>query len=129
MEFDDGRILWPWATSDLLIVDDVDVITGLDPDAPKGVADMSSQSTRLLDLARKRIDPRYINGLKDRRTVWVLGDVHHGALEEWRSLLAKLMGISPGEIRTLDLTKNISDVVEAKKGMAPPTPADQVQQW
>jgi len=82
-DFDDGRVLWPWDAADLLIVDDVDVLSSED----------NAQSRAELEAAlREALAPGL--PLRDRRSVWVIGDVDEP--QAWRDALARAMGLPDG---------------------------------
>ena len=125
-EFDDGRILWPWQTADLLIIDDVDLHLDLFGLVPAGESP-AALNQRLKTALETQIDPAVLKDLGRRRTVWVLGDVQGAALTRWRDGIADIIGVNPEEIRTLDLTMKVSDVLLRKRDL--PGPVEQVPQW
>ncbi len=89
LEYDDGRVLWPWREVDLLVVDDVDFgLASLSLVGPVAVAD----ALRTLQ-SEKSVPP--LAWLKDRRSVWVVGA--GGDLEAWRQALAELIGLGDKE--------------------------------
>jgi hypothetical protein len=96
-EYNDGRVLWPPAACDLLIIDDVD--SGL----PTGPArSVSAVQPSEFEVALKAGDgPAPLAALGSKRTVWVLGNTE--ATEEWRHAIARLMGIGPEKILTIEL--------------------------
>jgi hypothetical protein len=130
-EFDDGRILWPWQTSDLLIVDDVDVLS----DDISGKSDFSARSATVetarrvaqchVDVLRERIPAVLLDALKYRRTVWVVGDIDDGELKRWQGLIAGLIGVPTDRVRTLRFDQKIRDL-DPQRPM--PTAAQQVRQ-
>lgn len=127
--FDDGRILWPWENSDLLIVDDVDIASELIlKTSGDGAQEQQAARARLTAL-KERVDPELLEPLKYRRTVWVLGDVHGEELKNWRGMIAFVLGVLPQNVTALELLKKIEDVVEEKKGQPQPTKAEQVAQF
>lgn len=94
MEYDDGRILWPWKGCDLIIVDDVD--NGL----PTAAADMSAMRARQLESV---IDGSQapLAWLGKRRSVWVLGN--SDTIDTWRNTIAGLIGVDASEIKPITL--------------------------
>lgn len=112
MDYDDGRILWPWRQCDLLIVDDVDA--GAEPPAD-GTPALSRHLVQPQDLVGAlTVDgsPVPLDWLGDRRSVWVLGDPSD--LAAWRGAIAGLMGVGEDAIMTVELTRT-----EPKKPAAP----------
>lgn len=106
----DGRILWPWQTSELLLVDDVDVIVENLPGAPQ-VPHLG------LEIAKKRaewinsqVSPEIHANLKFRRTVWVIGDVTDGELNAWREVLAATIEVSVDHMTVIRFENNIRDL-------------------
>jgi hypothetical protein len=124
-EFDDGRILWPWQTSDLLIIDDVQLnfrLLGLSPTAESTEA-LAQQLNKTL---QELVDPVYLESLSHRRTVWVLGHEDDAGIARWRDVIAQIINVPPGEIRTLRLGRTLQ---EAQRRRAAPRPSEQVSQW
>ncbi len=114
-EVGDGRILWPWQTSELLIVDDVDVVSEYGPGA-------NSDPKRELEIARSRtqfiiskISKDIRENLKYRRTVWVVGDVDDGRLDLWKAVLADTIGITPGNMTVCRFADKIRDLKTERK--------------
>jgi hypothetical protein len=100
-DFDDGRILWHWKDSDLLLVDDVDA------GAKTGDHGAQAKSAHLItpDVfagALSRYSPAPLAWLGPRRSVWVLGDPAQVLL--WRSAIAKLMNIGVADIGIVELS-------------------------
>ena len=96
MDYDDGRVLWPWTACDLLIVDDVDAGA-----TTAGITTHLVEPVRLdvaLTAAAGQAPLKWLGG---RRSVWVLGDA--SAAPAWRTIIAKLMSIGEGEIMTIAL--------------------------
>lgn len=124
-EFNDGRILWPWETSDLLIIDDVDVISDLIPESMGDGATGRQAANLCLAALKSSIAPELLDGLKHRRTVWVLGDIPDGELARCRAMIADVIGIDPDEIKTLDLTMKVKDALRFRPA---PSRAVQVKQ-
>jgi hypothetical protein len=96
MDYNDGRILWPWRECDLLVVDDVDAgVT-----APDGtVTHLIQPETLVGALTANGINA--MHWLGGRRSVWVVGDTT-GA-DVWRSAIAGMLGIQTTEIMTVEL--------------------------
>jgi hypothetical protein len=97
MDYNDGRILWPWRECELLVIDDVDA----------GVMASDGTVTHLIQpdrLVAALIDanPDGLRWLGGRRSVWVIGDVT-GA-DAWKTAIAGLLGVTTAEILTVDLT-------------------------
>ena len=97
MDYDDGRVLWPLAECDLLIVDDVDggLPTGTVP------AISSIRPAEFAAALKTSHGPAPLRDLSGKRTVWVLGNTT--TADEWRMVIAELMGIGQGEIMTIQL--------------------------
>jgi hypothetical protein len=96
MEYDDGRVLWPWRQCNLLIVDDVDA----------GVASAGGVESRLIrpeDLvaALTVSGPDALRWLAQRRSVWVVGD--SAGAQEWRNAISGVLGLTPEEMLTVEL--------------------------
>ena len=122
-EFNDGRILWPWQTSDLLVVDDVDVIsdhvTKADAERERSIVQQRA------DKLKAQVPPVLLDALKYRRTVWVIGDVDDGELNRWRAMIADVIGVDLKSVRTLQLRQKIQ---ELKKDRPKPAEAERVKQ-
>jgi hypothetical protein len=124
-EFDDGRILWPWQTADLLIIDDVELnlkLLGL----ATGTEASEVLAERLKATLQATIDPVLLQSMSRRRTVWVLGEIHGAELSHWRDVIASIINVQPAEIRTLDLRMKVA---EALRMRTIPTKSQQVKQW
>jgi hypothetical protein len=98
MDYDDGRILWPWKQCDLLIIDDVDA----------GVKTASGATAELiqpadLEKALSDIGAAPLTWLGQRRSVWVLGNA--AAAPAWKEAIAGLLGIGTSEITIIDLKR------------------------
>ena len=97
MDYDDGRVLWPVAECDLVIVDDVDggLPTGTTP-AISAIRPVEFAAALTAGDA-----PARLAKLGDKRTVWVLGNTTTEA--EWKVVIAGLMGVLDDEIMTIRL--------------------------
>ena len=96
MEYDDGRVLWPWRQSDLIIVDDVDA----GAIAKDGVATYLIRPEDLVAALTIR-GPTSLHWLKERRSVWVIGDTAGAAA--WKSAICGVLDLSPEEMLVVDL--------------------------
>jgi hypothetical protein len=124
-EFDDGRILWPWQTSELLIVDDVDVLSDHIPGTATDVTgERQIAQVRLGQLAT-RIPAPLRAALKYRRTVWVVGDVDDGELSRWQEMIAHVIGVGAERMKTFKFAKKL---VALDPNRPPRARADQVDQ-
>jgi len=97
MEYDDGRVLWPWRQSRLVIVDDVDA----------GVATAAGIDTGLIrpdDFVRALTvsGPDALKWLGQERSVWVVGDL--AGAETWRGAIAQVIGLQPADMLVVELT-------------------------
>ena len=123
-DFDDGRILWPWQTSELLIVDDVDVLSDhvskADAERERSIAQQRA------DVLKAQIPDVLLDAVKFRRTVWVIGDVDDGELDRWRMMIADVIGVPGANVRTLLLRDKIADVLKRPRTM--PRPEARVKQ-
>ena len=124
-EFDDGRILWPWQTSDLLIVDDVDVLPNHDPRTPTDVTTGRRIAQSCVDALKAKIPAVLQAALKYRRTVWVVGDINDGELTHWREMIADMIGVDTERVRTLKFAQKVMDLDPNRPR---PTAAQQVRQ-
>lgn len=99
MDYDDGRVLWPWAGCELLVVDDVDVGVKLG-DAPAITLVRPENLVAALTLPGV---PKPLAWLAEQRSVWVLD----AALDApaWRSAIAGLIGIEESEISIVELER------------------------
>ena len=96
MEYDDGRVLWPWRQCRLVIVDDVDA----------GVATAGGVDTRLIRpedfvAALTAGGPDTLKWLGLERSVWVVGDL--AGAETWRTAIASVIGLEPKDILVVEL--------------------------
>jgi hypothetical protein len=91
-EFNDGRILWPWECSDLLIIDDVEVITDLGRHFAEAAGTTIDPVHQVEVTLKNHMGDHFLKGLNRRRTVWVLGEVPDPV--PWRDMLARLMGLT-----------------------------------
>jgi hypothetical protein len=123
--FDDGRVLWPWQTSDLLIVDDVDVISNHIPGTITDVETSRKVAEMRGEVLKSQIPAPLRDALKFRRTVWVVGDIGDGELIRWRDIIADIIGVDGPQVQTLQLAQNLSDLDPNRPR---PTAADQVKQ-
>jgi hypothetical protein len=124
-EFDDGRILWPWQTSELLIVDDVDVLSDHIPGTATDVTgERQIAQVRLGQLAT-RIPAPLRAALKSRRTVWVVGDVDDGELSRWQEMIAHVIGVGAERVMTFKFAKKLA-ALDPKR--PPRASGDQVDQ-
>lgn len=103
-EFQDGRTLWPWQNSDLLVVDDVDnagdmaaSLTHPSVLTEPPIAQVKMALSRLLDDTVKA-------ELAGRRTVWVIGDTDP---TPWMAMLQEVFGITGGAIGSVVLKETI----------------------
>ena len=110
-EFQDGRTLWPWQSSDLLVVDDVDdagdmatTLTYPCVLTEPPIAQMKLALSQLLDQGVKA-------GLAARRTVWVIGKDDPAA---WIAMLQEVFGIADGAIAAVILSETIEQVLARK---------------
>ncbi len=109
-EFDDGRILWPWQTSDLLVVDDVDVLSFGTPGKPIEVETKHRIAQFHVDTLKAQIPAVLQSALKYRRTVWVVGEIDDGELTHWRQLIASMISVPTDQVRTLRFHQKIMDL-------------------
>jgi hypothetical protein len=139
-DFDDGRILWPWATSDLLIVDDVQQVGSLDGRLAallgRGDSEPTPQQLRA-GLEQARLDREFLEGLGRRRSIWVIGPLDGGGdesaaltgdthrtdglpahrlakAEAWKTTIQELLGCDDDEIRLVALSQTNSEAAKAK---------------
>jgi hypothetical protein len=99
-DFDDGRILWHWKDSDLLLVDDVDAGAKAGDYGAGTAAHLVTPDVFVAALSCH--SPTPLAWLGPRRSVWVLGDPAQVLL--WRSAIAKLMHVGVADIGIVELS-------------------------
>ena len=109
-EFDDGRILWPWQTSNLLIVDDVDVLSDHKPGSSTKVTKERQIAKSRVDTLKAEIPNDLLDALKYRRTLWVVGDIDDGELKQWQRMIAEVIGVDTDRVRTLKFSQKIKEL-------------------
>jgi hypothetical protein len=97
MEYDDGRVLWPWRQCKVVIVDDVDA----------GVATAGGVEARLIQpgdfvKALTVSGPDALKWLGQERSVWVVGDV--SGAQAWRTAISDVLGLKPDDVLVVELT-------------------------
>jgi hypothetical protein len=98
MEYDDGRVLWPWRQCDLLIIDDVDAGASSPRDGSRHLVEPHDLEMALaVGAATAPLD-----WLGRRCSVWVLGDPSGAGA--WRKAIAGLMAVTEEAIMTVELT-------------------------
>jgi hypothetical protein len=100
MDYDDGRILWPWRQCDLLIIDDVDVGASQPSDNTPATPFHLVQPQDLVDALTTDGNPEPLEWLGHRRSVWVVGDPSNTVA--WRRAIAGLMDVEEEEIMTVE---------------------------
>jgi hypothetical protein len=103
MEYDDGRVLWPWRQCDLLIVDDVDVGASPPTDDTPAIPLHLVQPQDLVDALTADGNPKPLEWLAHRRSVWVVGDPSNAVA--WRRAIAGLMGVEEDAIIIVEPTR------------------------
>jgi hypothetical protein len=111
-EFQDGRTLWPWQNSDLLVIDDVDnagdmaaSLTHPSLLTEPPIAQVKIALSQLLDETVKA-------GLAARKTVWVIGDTDP---TPWMATLQDVFGITGRAIGNVVLTETIQQRMTRKQ--------------
>jgi hypothetical protein len=109
MEYDDGRVLWPWRQCKVIIVDDVDA----------GVATAGGVEARLIqpDDFVKALTVSGADTLKwlgQERSVWVVGDL--SGAEAWRTAISGVLGLKPEDVVVVELTLASSPQPSASPG-------------
>lgn len=98
-EFFDGRILWPWDRSPLLIIDDVDDAFGLD--SPGAAAD-PDRGLRVIESIRQKI-PGVLERVQEiPRVIWVISNRLEA--DAYRRMLLKLFPVEPGTVHIIQVT-------------------------
>jgi hypothetical protein len=121
-DFDTGRILWPWDQSDMLIIDDVDVVSDvIERSKLDATAERQALEVRIdtLIAVTSRTNPEFLKTLKERRTVWVLCDADNPTLAKWQTKIAGIMGTGPADIRTLRLEISIKKALHVRPTLSP----------
>jgi hypothetical protein len=97
MEYDDGRVLWPWQGVDLLVVDDVDASLSVaegtatrlvSPGDLEAALTVGGSATPLAWLGKKR-------------SVWVIGNAADA--DAWKRVIAGVLDVSTDTILTVEL--------------------------
>ena len=101
MDYDDGRLLWPWRDCDLLIIDDVDA--GVTPRADGGPATHLVEQGELVAALTDGISAAALDWLGRRRSIWVVSDAAQAPA--WRQAIAGLMRVDENAIATIALTR------------------------
>jgi hypothetical protein len=125
-EFQDGRILWPWETADLLIVDDVDFVSDFTRRAEARAVRRFAAATAVVatdplqsiaDALSDRLGTDFLKGLATRRSVWVVGDGSDHETQAWLAMVRRVLGLdsSPDAVKLVHLKMTIEDAL-AKKG-------------
>ncbi|QEL20376.1 ATP-binding protein [Limnoglobus roseus] len=105
-EFFDGRILWPWDRSPLLIIDDVDDLFGFDATAEGTVEE---RGRKVVERIEARV-PGVVAKLKlVRRTIWVLSDRLQG--KEYTKLLRSLFDVDTSRIHVIKVSQIVGPSV------------------
>ena len=96
MEYDDGRVLWPWRQCKVIIVDDVDA----------GVATAGGLEAQLIrpgDFVKALTvsGPDALKWLGQERSVWVVGDI--SGAEAWRTAISGVLGLKPDDMLVVEL--------------------------
>ena len=91
----DGALVWPWMSVDILILDDM-----VDQSGTVGPELLEEKRKELRDLP----DPAR-NALRKQRVVWVFGSIEDGmpAPEEWIGLLRRELNMEPGRFGCIEL--------------------------
>jgi hypothetical protein len=118
--FDDGRVLWPWQTSDLLVIDDVDVLSDHIEGSTTDVGQERQIAQVRVNTLKAQVPDVLLAALKYRRTVWVVGDVDDGELERWRAMIADVIGVGPERVKTVRFDKKIEELRKDKDRPAVP---------
>jgi len=103
MEYDDGRVLWPWRQCDLLIIDDVDVGASRPTNDTSAIPLHLVQPQDLVDALTADGNPTPLDWLGHRRSVWVVGDPSNAVA--WRQAVAGLMAVEEDAIVTVEPTR------------------------
>ena len=103
MDYNDGRVLWPWRGADLLIVDDVDAGVSIPGEPPAHMVKPADFAATLRTVG----GAQPLGWLRHRRSVWVLGDASNA--EDWKAAIADLIGLADkDEIMTVALKTELA---------------------
>jgi hypothetical protein len=108
VEYNDGRLLWPWQKCDLLIMDDLDVGVATRKDGVLKTASLihpEEYENALKQFAGR--DPQ-LGWLGERRSVWVVDDPQ--MKDAWQTTIARLLGVPNTDVMVIDLEKTDADV-------------------
>jgi hypothetical protein len=120
-EFQDGRILWPWESAELLIIDDVDDVTRLCKpveDTARRFSDTPAAQPPVhqVEAVLKERLRSILGGLNLRRTVWVISD--GGVLgdgidpDRFKEMLIRLLSLQPDHVAIVKLNLTISEAIQ-----------------
>jgi hypothetical protein len=99
MDYNGGRILWPWQQCGLIVVDDV--VAGA---AAPGGAEVRLVRPDDFVAAVSAAGGTSLQRLKDRRSVWVVGDP--ASANAWKQAIATVIGVTPVDILTVALSQS-----------------------
>jgi hypothetical protein len=102
MDYDDGRVLWPWRQCELLIVDDVDAGASSPLGKVPAIPLHLVQPEALAQVLTEGGSTKPLDWLGRRRSVWVLGDPSNAL--KWRRVIAGLMAVEENAIMMVELT-------------------------
>ena len=97
MEYNDGRVLWPWKGVDLLVVDDVDASVSV----AEGTATQLVSPDDLKAALTIRGSQTPLAWLGKQRSVWVIGGAFDA--QAWTKVLAGLLDVPTGAFLTVEL--------------------------
>jgi hypothetical protein len=145
-EFQDGRILWPLQSADILIVDDVDYLSGFQARVKRRMATEAvgagaghrSESARRVteheelagdpteaihevELAlRDRLPASFRAELAKRRSVWVVGDGSEAIALAWATMVRQVLGLTgePDAVKLVQLKMTVAEAIRRKGGAA-----------
>jgi hypothetical protein len=138
-EFQDGRILWPLWSADLLIVDDVDYVSdfgkrveqglaaryaammtaavpGRAEAAPPPVLVEADPIAQIESALRNRLSQPFLDELAKRRSVWVVGDGTAAEVDAWLAMVRRVLGLTgdPDAVKLVHLKMTVREALRAK---------------
>ncbi|PDT21811.1 hypothetical protein [Rhizobium hidalgonense] len=101
-EYADGRYLWALDSCEMVLVDDVDVGIG----SREGEHRHLIEPIDMLNTLVRTNEPSPLGWLGSKRSVWVVGDPR--AAEDWREMIAQLIGVTTHDVGIVWLGGKIS---------------------
>ena len=109
--FDDGRILWPWQSAPLLIIDDVDEAGALSAHLTQRAAIADTPVDQIGHGLEALLPDKIRAQLPHRRTIWVIGDTDPAP---WKAMLQRVFHLDSDAVAAIQLTETVAHAMERK---------------